>query len=164
MTPTPQAPAELLAYDFAALAREIAMDIFELKDILYVHKLTDTEWQKIQANPKFQEMVASMTAEWNSAANTKERIRIKSSTGLEAVLETYINDIRDTTIPLGQRVEAGKFLAKIGEIDTANIIGGAAGGSGFSVTLNIGTSQVQVRNAHPRVIEHDDVEDVEDVE
>lgn len=161
MTPTPQAPAEILAYDFAALAREIAMDIFELKDILHVHKLTDDEWQKIQSNPKFQEMVGAMTAEWNSAANTKERIRIKASTGLESVLETYIREISDTAIPLNQRVEAGKFLAKIGEIDTANIVGGAAGGSGFSVTLNIGTSHVEVKNATPRIIEHEDVEDVD---
>lgn len=132
-------PSEVFAVDLAALAREIAMDIFEMKDILLVHKLDDEQWEEISRNVKFQQMVTQMAAEWNSALNTRERIRIKAATGLESVLENYIREIRDEKIPLGQRVEAGKFLARIGEIDTSQIIGGAGGG-GFSITMNIGSS------------------------
>lgn len=136
---TDNTPSEIFAVDLAALAREIAMDIFEIKDIMAVHKLDEEQWEEICRNTKFQQMLTQMSAEWNSAMNTRERIRIKAATGLESVLENYIREIRDEKIPLGQRVEAGKFLARIGEVDTSQILGGAGGG-GFTITMNIGTS------------------------
>lgn len=136
MTDFPQ--SEVFAIEFAQLAREIAMDIFPISDIVALHRLTDEEWQRVQRNPKFNQMVADMAAEWNSAANTRERVRIKAATGLESILETYIRDITDPSIPLNQRVEAGKFLARVGELDNTQQILGGGGGSGFHITLNIG--------------------------
>lgn len=128
-------PAELFAIDFAMLAREIAMDIFPLADILKLHQLTDDEWLRISEHPKFQEMVTSMTREWNAALNTKERIKVKAQTALEAQLEIYVHDIADPQIPLAQRVEAGKFLARLGEMDGVR----AGDGAGqFVISLNIG--------------------------
>lgn len=140
---------EVFAVDFAALAREIAMDIFPLADILRLHQLSDQEWQRIQDNPKFQAVLRELVAEWNATASTRERVKLKSSTGLESVLEVYIRDINDPGIPLAQRVEAGKFLARLGELDGA--IGGAGGGSGFSITLNIGETTKRV-DMGPRTI------------
>ena len=46
--------AEIFAVDFAALAREIAMDIFPLAQILELHQLTDEEWLRISGNVRFQ--------------------------------------------------------------------------------------------------------------
>ena len=97
MSDLPQ--AEVFAIEFAALAREIAMDIFPVHDIIALHRLTEEEWQRVQKNPKFVSMVADMSAEWQSAANTRERVRIKAATGLESILETYIRDISDPAIP-----------------------------------------------------------------
>lgn len=145
---TELAPDEIFAVDFAAIAREVAMDIMPLADILKLHQLSDTEWQRIESHPKFLQMLAGLTAEWNATATTKERVKLKSATGLESVLEVYIRDINDPTIPLAQRVEAGKFLARLGELDGSVV--GSAGGGGFSITLNIGTQQRQVEvHAHP---------------
>lgn len=130
-------PLEIFAVDFATLAREIAMDIFPLEDIIALHKLEDEEWMKIQSNARFQAMLRSMTLEWQSAANTRERVKIKAATGLESVLETYIREISDQSIPLAQRVEAGKFLAKLGELGPdANVLG--AGGSSVVININSG--------------------------
>ena len=131
---------EVFAVDFAALAREIAMDIFPIDQILDVHRLSDEEWQRISMHPKFISMLREMTADWNSAGNTKERVRLKAATGLESVLEIYIRDVMDTAIPLAQRVEAGKFLARLGELD-GSLVQGAGGGAG--VTINISTSRDQ---------------------
>jgi hypothetical protein len=127
---------EIFTIEFATLAREIAMDIFDIPDILKLHQLSDVEWAKIQENPRFQAMLKSMILEWNSASNTRERVKVKAATGLESMLEVYIRDINDDRIPLIQRVEAGKFLAKLGELGPeANVMG--AGGS--AVTINIST-------------------------
>lgn len=132
---TEQTSLTYYAVDLAALAREIAMDIWPVEQVIEIHKLSDEEWQRIQANPRFQEMLASIQREWFSAGNTRERVRVKAATGLEAMLETYIREIGDETIPLTQRVEAGKFLARLGELESGNT--NAAGGG---VIINITTS------------------------
>ena len=144
--------AEIFAVDFAALAREIAMDIFPLTQILELHRLSDEEWQRISGNQRFQTMLEQMIREWNSAANTRERVRIKAATGLESVLETYIREIVDESIPLTQRVEAGKFLARLGELDGA-LVGEL--GERFSITLNIGATHVEAEAQPMKVIDHE---------
>ena len=117
------APGEIFAIDFATLAREIAMDIFPLEQILVLHQLSSEEWATIQAHPRFISMLTSMQRDWQSAQNTRERVKVKSATGLESMLEVYIRDINDADIPLNQRVEAGKFLAKLGELDAVRNAG-----------------------------------------
>lgn len=135
--PTELPPEEVFAVDLAMLAREIAMDLFDVGQILELHRLTDEEWRRIQETPKFQQMLAEMIAEWNSAASTRDRVRLKAATGLESVLEVYIRNIGDETIPLAQRTEAGKFLARLGELDGSQA-GMSGGGGQLLIQLNIG--------------------------
>lgn len=131
-------PTTVFVVDLAALAREIAMDIFPIEQVLEIHKLADDEWQKILAMPKFQAMLAGMQVEWQSAMHTRDRVKAKAATGLESQLEIYVAAIGDEAIPLTQRVEAGKFLARLGELDGMHDAKGI--GSGGSVTINITTS------------------------
>lgn len=147
---------EVFAVDFATLAREIAMDIFPVDEVVALHKLGDEEWRRIQEHPRFVAMLAGMQRDWQSAANTRERVKVKSATGLESMLEVFIRDINDGTIPLNQRVEAGKFLAKLGELDAVR--GSGDGGNG--VIINIITSRdhapltIEARRV-PAPFEHD---------
>lgn len=135
---------ELFAVELAQLAREIAMDIFPIDQVLKLHQLTDAEWSRIQKNQKFIAMLDDMARQWNSALNTKERVKVKAATGLEAILEIYINEVRDLTIPLNQRVEAGKFLARLGELDGSVLAGAGAGGGGFAINITIGDTSRKV--------------------
>ena len=146
---TELAQEEIFAVDFAALAREVAMDIMPLGDILKLHQMSDAEWQRISEHPKFVDMLSSMLLEWNATKSVKDRVKAKAATGLESQIEVYIRDIGDTTIPLAQRVEAGKFLARLGELDgNPNILG--SGGGGFQIVMNIGAStQRHEVTAHP---------------
>ena len=129
-------PGQVFAVDFATLAREIAQDIFDIEQIVRLHDLSDEEWRKIQAHPRFIAMLTDMQRDWNAAENTRQRVRIKAATGLESTLEVFIADIANPLIPLAQRTEAGKFLARLGELD------GARDGvpSGAGVVINIVTS------------------------
>jgi hypothetical protein len=115
--PEPQYPNTIFAVDFATLAREIAQDIFSVEQVVALHRLDDDEWAKIQAHPRFVQILHQMQVDWNSAANTRERVRIKAQTGLESQLEIFVNEINNPTIPLSQRVDAGRFLARLGELD-----------------------------------------------
>jgi hypothetical protein len=135
-------PNEIFAVDLAALAREIAMDIFEVEQILELHKLSSEEWAKIQENPRFKAMLEQMVVDWAAASNTRERVRIKAATGLESKLEEYIHDISDPEIPLSQRVEAGKFLARLGELDGQLAgLSGSGGGNGVVININTGAGR-----------------------
>lgn len=127
----------MFATDFATLAREVAMDIFPLEDILKVHQLSLDDWNELCANPRFKTMLDQMMREWASAASTAERVRIKAATGVESHIETLIADIGDRSIPLAQRTEAMKFLARAGELDGGRGIEGA-GGAPFSINISIG--------------------------
>ena len=133
---TTASPSEVFAVDFAQLAREVAMDIFPLDDVLKLHQLTLDDWLQISENPRFKQMVEQMVREWSAAANTRERVRIKAATGLESQLEGMIGALSDETIPYTQRVEGAKFLARIGEIEGSMHEG--AGGAPFSISINIG--------------------------
>jgi hypothetical protein len=154
-------PNEAFALDFSVLAREIAMDIFPIDQVLKIHQVTTEEWLKISQNPRFIATLDDMIRQWNAASNTKERVRVKAATGLEIVLEEYIYAIKDPNTPANHKVEAGKFLAKLGELDGAVIGGGQAGGG---ITINISTSP----NMPPLTIEATanprEVADEEDVE
>lgn len=147
MTTAPVAPAEMFAVDFAALAREIAMDIFPLDQVLELHRLSDEEWQRISNHPRFQAILSDISREWNSTISTAERVKVKAATGLESVLEVYIRAIVDDSIPLVQRTEAGRFLAKLGALGEHGLQG--VGGSGFHITLNIGDTPPLVRTIIP---------------
>ena len=123
------------APNLAALAREVAMDILPMKDILELHKLTDEEWELIRRDRRFDAMLTSMIRDWNSADNTRERVRVKAATGFEALMEPLIQDAKDPSIPLVQRTEVLKLLVRIGELE--NDKNGIAGGA-FNIQINVG--------------------------
>lgn len=127
-----------LPVNFAHLARQIAMDILPLRDILTLNDIDEAEWDLIQKDTRFQTTLADMVSEWNSAANTKNRVRIKSATGIEALLEPTIASCMDPGVPLNQRTEAMKFLAKLGELLDVQEFG-TGGNVGDRVQINIYT-------------------------
>ncbi len=149
--------SEIFAVNYAALAREIAMDILPVQQILELHRLSDEEWEAIQRNKLFQDQVAQLTRDWTSAGNTRERVKMKAATGLESVLEQYVVEIADPSIPLIQRVEAGKFLARLGELDGSAVVGAA--GERFVINLNIGNTHSTIEAKIPKTIDGDVVRD-----
>ena len=139
------------AVDFATLAREIAQDIFPLEQVIRLHKLSDEEWLAISIHPRFIKILGDMQREWNATSSTAERIRVKARAGLETQLETFIADMGDPTIPLAQRTETARMLARLGELDGQGLAG--ADGAKFHIVLNIGTTQLATE-ATPTIIEH----------
>lgn len=148
-TPT---TAEVLAYDFATLAREVAQDIFPIHDILRLHQLDEEQWAQIQEHPTFVRMLREMQITWNSAHSTEDRIKAKAQTAIEATVEVYFRDIFDNSIPLAQRVEAGKFLARLGGIGER---GAADGSDRFTITINMGAVSKSVDVQPMKTIEHE---------
>jgi hypothetical protein len=128
--------------NFSRLAREIAMDILELDEILALHQLDAEDWERIHSDVRFQKMLADMRAQWNSAENTKERVRVKAATGIEMALDSVVLELMSPAIPLGQRVQAFQMLAKLGDLEVKPDQPVIQPGDRVQISINIGQGSV----------------------
>lgn len=119
-----------------SLAREIAMDMKELPAILTELSITPEQFDKIKSSKVFQHVLAEEVANWGSALNTQERVKLKSQAMIEMSLEEFYARMHDAKEPLNAKVELLKTLAKIGGVDTTK--SEQAAGERFMVTINMG--------------------------
>jgi len=136
------------------LAREIAMDMRELDDILKSHNVSRREWQKISTAPKFLDYLRKSTEEWQSATNTAERVRIKSLAFVEEALPEFFARAHDNRENLAAKTEVLKTVSRFAGIGVTGTDAGVTG-ERFSVTINLGDDQkVKIeRDVTPQVIE-----------
>lgn len=136
------------------LAREIAMDMRELDDILKSHSVTRSEWQKISTNTKFLDYLRKSTEEWQSATNTAERVRIKSLAFVEEALPEFFARAHDNRENLSAKTEVLKAVSRFAGIGVSGTEAGITG-ERFSVTINLGEDKnVKIeRDVTPKVIE-----------
>lgn len=127
-------PDELL---FVRLAREIAIDHFELETILKHYQIPNERWEIIKHNPRFQSLLESEITAWQSAVNTQERSKLKAAALLEEWFPTANMELHDRTAPLSGRVELAKLLAKIAGLGESRV-GEVSAGEKFSITINLG--------------------------
>lgn len=118
------------------LAREIAADVRPLEDILKTFLLSPDEWEKISEHPSFQKLLASAVEEWNSTANTADRVRVKSMAFVEEALPELYARIHDAKEPLAAKVQLLQTVSKLGGMGQSE--GSGAGGERLVVTINLG--------------------------
>jgi len=136
------------------LAREIAKDMHPLETILEVNKIGVDQWETIQNNPRFQRLLESEIADWNSASNASERVRLKSIHFVEEVLPEFYARANDPRESLAAKTEVLKTVARFAGIGSS---GGEIGGAGekFTVTINLGADKsLKIeKTVTPQVIE-----------
>ena len=125
--------------NLAKLAREIAMDILPIDKILDLNKIDDNTWERIEADPKFAAMLQDMITEWNATGNARSRIRVKSQTAVEALLEVLIHEVQYTDAPLAQKVDTVRQIARLGELEGREIGTGGASDR-VSIVINLGSA------------------------
>jgi hypothetical protein len=136
-----------------SLAREIAMDISPLEDILRIYAVPTHAWNVIKDHPRFQHYLQTEERSWNVQRNAHERIRTKAETMIEQSLEPLFGAMFDKDVPLNQRNEVLKSLMKLAGIGEERK---AEQGEGFKLTINIGSQSTTVSAMPtPRVIEHE---------
>ena len=141
----------LLEDKLPVLARELAMGIYEVEDILARYGISWEEFERIQGMTRFQRLLETTTVEWGSTLNTRERIKVKALAGVEDGLHGLFLSAKDTRETLASRVEAYKLarvLAGIGEKDPNEIPQ-----EKFTLTINVGDTSTVVGGGSP-VIEH----------
>jgi hypothetical protein len=141
------------------LAREIAMDMRPLDEILKVHNVDREEWEHISGTQRFQGYLQESVKEWNSATNTEERVKLKSLAFVEEALPEFFARAHDADESLNSKVEVLKTVAKFAGVGSS--IDASIGGEKLSVTINLGEDrQLKIeKDVTPQVIEgeHEDV-------
>jgi hypothetical protein len=125
----------LLEDKLPVLARELAMGIYEVEEILTRYGVSWDEWERLQALPRFQKLLETTSVEWGSTLNTRERIKVKALAGVEDGLSELFRAAKDTRETLASRVEAYKLARVLGGIGEREITEQA---EKFTLTINIG--------------------------
>jgi hypothetical protein len=140
---------------YVRVAREIAIEHHDIETILKRYQISDENWQKIQRDTRFIELLKSEIAEWQGATNTHERTKLKAAALLEEYLPEANTRLHDAGENLPAKVELAKLMARIAGmgLNNADIIGGS--GERFSVTINLGADQSLrfEKTVTPKVIE-----------
>jgi|SanBayMetagenome_1026888.scaffolds.fasta_scaffold45692_2 hypothetical protein len=140
------------------LAREIAMDIRPVEEILEIHKINSENWENIQKNPYFQGILSSEVEAWQSANNTSERLKIKSLAMVEEALPEFYARMHDPKEPLPAKTDVLKTIAKFAGVGGSDF-NAAVGGERLSVTINLGADhQLRIeKEVTSKVIDHEDI-------
>lgn len=143
---------ETVGYDerrLTHLAREIAMDILEVEDILRLNNVRPEEWEAIQDTPAFQVLLTREMERWNSGLSTAERIRIKAMFLVEDSLlaaSQVINNAAEGAQGRARMLEAVAKIANVGE----KAQGGAEGGK-VIIQIGMGADQHLNHEVTPKV-------------
>ena len=119
------------------LAREIAMDIRPLDEILETHAIAPQDWDEIRENVHFQDVLRGAIEEWQAAGNTPDRVKLKSLAFVEEALPEFYARAHDPKEPLSSKIEVLKTISKFAGIGGSNF-DASVGGEKFSVTINLG--------------------------
>ena len=131
----------------AALAREIAIGIYPLDQILLRLKISPAEFRYYSELPQFQSLLDQMAVEWGQTKSTTERIKVKALAGLEDGLSELCSASTNAKEPLSSRVEAFKLLRVLGGI--ADKSDTPVMGERFTLTINIGDGRQRTIDVTP---------------
>lgn len=138
------------------IARDVAMGLYELEDILKTNDVTPLDFEMIRNHPRFIDYLRQEQEAWKAAGNVTERTKLKAGIIIEEWLVNSYAELNDKKTPLNQRVELAKLLAKMAGIGEPKA--GAGSGNGFQLTINIGPGVAPVTINTRQIIDHDNDE------
>lgn len=135
------------------LAREIAMGMKELSDILENHGLTQAQLDALMTAPNFRALLSSEVEAWASAMNTQERIKVKSGAMLEEFLPELYSRLNDRNEPMMAKIKAMELISKIAGFGERDIAPAGTPGDKVQVIINLGADvKLQYDKQLPRQV------------
>lgn len=119
------------------LASEIAADLEALDTILARHSITHDHLRALTEETEFSMMLEEYKREWASPKNVKERIKLKALLATEDGMGELYMIFRNMDLAPGARLDAFKQLTTLADAAPKRELG-ESGGSGFSITINVG--------------------------
>lgn len=154
---TPAVPAVTLQeIKIVKLAREIAMELRELDEILEMHCISKIDFERLKVNPHFVKVLSSEIASWQSAINTHERVKLKAGSMIEEWLPELYARLNDPKEDLMKKVKGGELVAKLAGLGTSDPKAFDPADR-VTITINLGEDKKLEFNKRlpPQVIEHE---------
>lgn len=139
------------------LARQIAMGIKDLPEVLFDNSLTLREWDEIRILPAFGRVLEGEVKAWEGAHNTADRVRVKAASMLEEYLPELYARLNDREEPLMAKMKAVELVAKIAGFGQADIPQAGSPGDKVQVIINLGAdTRLNFEKVLPhKVIDHE---------
>jgi hypothetical protein len=99
------------------------MDLLPEEQLQEIYGVSPEEWEALLADSMFMEMVRQASLEWSRPQAAEQRVRTKALLSIEISLPDWHRDMLDQTKPLKERLEVGKFIAKLGGFENKNVVG-----------------------------------------
>ena len=138
------------------LARQIAMGIKDLPDILFDNDLTLREWDILKELPIFGRTLEGEVKAWEGAGNTQERVKVKAAAMLEEYLPELYARLNDRQEPLMAKMKAVEMVSRMaGFSDREGAVAGSPGDK-VQVIINLGadTRVEYIKTLPAKVIDH----------
>lgn len=142
------------------LARELAMRILPLEDILSLHQLSMSDLERLEGWPSFMKMLAEETEVWQSALNTKQRVEIKTWSMLEEALPAINEYIHSPNFNDNAKVALIGVMQKQVGIGVKESSTAGTSGEKISITINTGSQELKLEREIAPVIEATAIEDL----
>jgi hypothetical protein len=127
--------------DLAKLAREMAMDIKERSAILTEFKLSETQYDFLEANNEFYKAALHAACiEWHAPLSTQERIKVEAAAILEDSLPGLGARMQNKGEGLPGVIEAAKLFAKVAGVGEREV-GPGNSGERFVINIDLGGDQ-----------------------
>jgi hypothetical protein len=139
------------------LAREIAMGIKDIPDVLYDNSLTQREFEEILRLPHFDRMLQAGKREWEGLGSTEDRVRVKAGAVLEQYLPELYARLNDRGEPMMAKVKAMELLTKMAGFGDRDLPNTGTPGDKVQVIINLGAdTRLEFQKTLPaKVIEHE---------
>ena len=141
--PVPTKP-DLTPNQLAAMARDIATNVYEIEDIVKKYNITTAQFAAhIHPNGFFKNLLQSYAAEWESIKSTDKRLKFQAAAALEESLPTLAHRMGSKGEDFADAIGAAKLFAQLAGAGEKH--GDAvSGGERFSIQINIGDRTVAI--------------------
>jgi hypothetical protein len=144
---------------FVRLAREIAMGMLEIEEILENFRISREEFEVIQKDPAFNKLLISELADWQGAGNTEQRVKVKSAALIEDYLPELYARLNDRHEPLLAKGHILKIIAQLASLGQPAGAQQLQPGDKVVVQINLGAdANLRYEKRLPsKVIDHEPV-------
>jgi hypothetical protein len=137
------------------LARQIAMGIKDVPDILSDNGLTVQQFDDVKRMPHFVRLLESEVKAWGAAENTNGRLKIKAAAMLEEYLPEFYARLNDRNEPLMAKIKALELAARIAGFGDRDVAPTGTPGDKVHVVINLGAD---MRSEYIKVLPHKVIE------
>jgi hypothetical protein len=119
------------------LATGIARAIEDPQGVIKRLGFTPGDYEELADTRMFKQMLGEAIAEWQGAANTHKRIKMKAAVSIEEALPSFYTAMTNAKEPLSSKVKALEVVARIGGLGNPEIQAPGAG-QFFKLEINLG--------------------------